>query len=76
MFMLFLLCFSLMNVAQTTDQTAVVWLVLTNIQLVIFLPLVNVGAPANVNEISMGLAKYFRMDFINYHGQSLTEWVN
>ena len=49
MFMLFLICFALLNVAQTADQTAVVWLVFTNIQLVIFLPLVNVAAPANVN---------------------------
>jgi len=41
-FTLIFICFSLLSVAESTDQTAIVWLILGNLQLMIFLPLVNI----------------------------------
>ena len=62
--MLLFLSFTLLIYTANTDKTAVVWVILTNLPLLILLPLVNVPVPAQVNEISKGLAQYLRMDFI------------
>ena len=74
MFMLFFLCFALLTVSSSSDKTAIVWLIVSNLPLLILLPLVNVPVPAQVNEISKGLARYLRVDFIDFNenGQSLT----
>ena len=75
--MLIFLCFSLLVVSSSSDKTAIVWLIVSNLPLLILLPLVNVPIPAQVNEISKGLSKYLRFDFIefNEHGQSLATTI-
>ena len=40
------ICYSLLTVAQSTDQAAVVWLILSNIQLLILVPLISITVPA------------------------------
>ena len=73
-FMLLFLCFILLVVSTTVDKTAVIWVIVTNLPMLILLPIMNVPIPAQINEISKGLAKYLRMDFIQLtgHGQGLT----
>ena len=46
--MFILLCFSLimLNVAKSRDHTSIIWLTLSHLQLVAFLPLMNVPIPA------------------------------
>ena len=75
--MLFFFSFSLLVVSSSSDKTAIVWLIVGNLPLLVFLPLINVPVPAQVNEISKGLAKYLRFDFIEFeeHGQSLATTV-
>lgn len=45
-FMLIFLCFTLLIYTSNTDKTAVVWVILTNMPLLILMPLVNVPVPA------------------------------
>ena len=45
-FMLLFLSFTLLIYTANTDKTAVVWVILTNLPLLILLPLVNVPVPA------------------------------
>ena len=48
------------------------WLVIGSLQLILLVPLVNVPVPAQVNEISKGLARYVRIDFIELFGRNQT----
>lgn len=46
MFTLIFLCFAVLLATDSTDSTAIVWLILSNLQLMIYLPLVNLPRPA------------------------------
>lgn len=71
------LSFALLAVSAPSNKTAVVWIIVTNMHILVLLPLVNVPVPAQVNEIGKGLSKYLRVDFIelDHLGQSLTASV-
>ena len=42
-----------------------------HLQLVVFLPMMNVPVPAQVNDISKILSSYMRLDFLTVNGQSV-----
>ena len=60
----------MLTVLQSTDHASIVWLTLAHLQLVAFLPLMNVPIPAQVNEISKALMQFMRLDLIEADGQS------
>lgn len=64
-------CMVMLMVSSSVDHAQIVWLVLSHLNLVAFLPLMNVPVPAQVNEISKGLAKYLRLDVLETGGRSL-----
>ena len=70
--MLLLLTFSgiILTVLWSVDHASIVWLTMAHLQLVAFLPLMNVPIPAQVNEISKALAGFMRLDLIEVDGQS------
>ena len=45
-FMLLFLCFILLLVSTTIDKTAVIWVIVTNLPMLILLPIMNVPIPA------------------------------
>ena len=68
---LLVICTSLLAYSISVEQTSVIWQVLGHLQIVVFLPLMNVPVPAQVNDISKALSKYLRMDIFTYNGESL-----
>lgn len=75
--MMMLLCFSgfMLTSLWSIDHASIVWLTLSHLQLVAFLPLMNVPIPAQVNEISKALSMYLRLDLFEVDGKSLTTVV-
>ena len=71
--MLLFMCFAFMLFAISAEHTSIVWQVLSNLTLIVFLPLLNLPIPAQVNEISKGLSKFVRFDFIEKNGVSLMQ---
>ena len=59
---LLILCGSLLAYAISVEQTSIIWQVIGHLQIVVFLPLMNVPVPAQVNDISKTLSGYLRMD--------------
>ena len=68
---LLILCGSLLAYAISVEQTSIIWQVIGHLQIVVFLPLMNLPVPAQVNDISKTLSGYLRMDFITVNGESL-----
>ena len=61
----------MLNFVKTRDHSTVVWLTFGHLQLLAFLPLINVPIPAQVNEISKSLASYLRFDIFTMGNRSL-----
>ena len=60
----------ILTVLHSVEHASIIWLTISHISLVAFLPIINIPIPAQINDISKVLVNYLRMDIFGDDNQS------